>query len=305
MRITALLMISVLFVTSCKNQPKEQETTNETIPETSFTLEKVWETDPVFKTPESVYHDAEQNILYVSNIDGKPDEKDGNGFISTMGPNGNQIELEWVTGLHAPKGMAVLKDTLYVADVDALVIIDVPNAEIKRRVPIEGASFLNDVAVMPFGRVYVTDSNTGKIHMYEDGKVSEWITEGLNRPNGLYLEENRILLTSSGSSDLKIIDPKTAEFVSVTENIGAGDGVEYTGYEGYYVTSDWNGELFLIYPDFSKQSILKTKDDEINSADIGLNTEEHVIYVPTFFDNRVVAYKLNQMEEQEEGFEDM
>ncbi len=305
MKTLSFLIIAVLFVTSCKNQPKEQETTDDTMPETSFTLEKVWETDTVFKTPESVLFDAEKNILYVSNIDGKPDEKDGKGFISTMGPNGNKIEMEWVTGLHAPKGMAKFKDTLYVTDIDALVVIDVPNAEIKRRIPVEGASFLNDVTVTPFGRVYFSDSNTGKIHMYEDDKVTDWISEGLERPNGLFWEDSRILLTSSGSSDLKIVDPKTAEFVSVTENIGAGDGVEYTGYEGFYVTSDWNGELFLIYPDFSKQSLLKTKDEEINSADIGMNTEEHVIYVPTFFDNRVVAYKLNQTEEQDVGFEDM
>ncbi len=305
MKTLSILIISVLFVTSCRNQPEEQEATDETIPGTSFTLEKAWETDTIFKTPESVHYDEDRNILYVSNIDGKPDEKDGKGFISTMGPNGNKIELEWITGLHAPKGMAVLRDTLYVADVDALVIIDVPNAEIKRRVPIEGASFLNDVAVMPYGRIYITDSNTGKIHIYEDGEVTDWITEGLDRPNGLYLEVNRILLTSSGSSDLKIIDPKTGEFVTVTENIGAGDGVEYTGYEGYYVTSDWNGELFLIYPDFSKVSILKTSDEKINSADIGMNTENHVIYVPTFYDNRVVAYRLIEVEDEDEGFDDM
>ena len=141
--------------------------------------------------------------------------------------------------------------------------------------------------------------------MYEDGKVTDWITEGLDRPNGLYYEDSRMFLTSSGSSDLKIIDPKTAEFVAVTEGIGAGDGVEFTGYEGFYVTSSWNGELFLIYPDFSKESILKTSDQNINSADIGMNTEEHVIYVPTFFDNRVVAYRLIEVEGEDVGFDDM
>jgi hypothetical protein len=73
--------------------------------------------------------------------------------------------------------------------------------------------------------------------------------------------------------------------------------VEFTGTEGYYLTSSWLGEVFLILPDFSKISLLRTSDQEINSADIGFNTREQVVYVPTFFDNRVVAYTLEKQVE--------
>jgi hypothetical protein len=52
--------------------------------------------------------------------------------------------------------------------------------------------------------------------------------------------------------------------------------------------------VFLIRPDFSKETLLKTSDQEINSADIGFNLAEKVVYVPTFFDNRVVAYRLEE-----------
>ena len=119
-----------------------------------------------------------------------------------------------------------------------------------------------------------------------------WITEGLNRPNGLYVEEDRILLTSSGSSDLRIFDKSTGEFKVVTTEIGQGDGIEFTGKEGHYLTSSWAGEIFLIFPDFSKVSLIKTSDQDVNSADIGFNIEKQLVYVPTFFDNRVIAYKL-------------
>jgi hypothetical protein len=91
---------------------------------------------------------------------------------------------------------------------------------------------------------------------------------------------------------LRIVDKKTGDMKVVTTSIGHGDGVEFTGKDGYYLTSSWSGELFLILPDFSKISLLKTSDQEINSADIGFNRKEQVVYVPTFFDNRVVAYKL-------------
>jgi len=284
------LLTSMAF--SCKTKVALEENESGTAAGAGIMLTELWASDTIFKTPESVYYDANQNILYVSNINGGPDVKDGNGFISTVGPAGNVIKLEWVTGLNAPKGMGGYDNLLYVTDIDELVIIDILTASIKERIQVPGAAFLNDVAIDLNGKVYFSDSGTGKIHVYENGKLKEWITEGLQRPNGLYIEKDRILLTSSGSSDLKVIDPETGKFSVVTENIGAGDGVEYTGYEGYYLTSDWNGEVFLINPDFSKESLLRTKDKNINSADIGLNREDHAVYVPTFYDNRIVAYRI-------------
>jgi len=293
--ILQLMLVFSFLAFSCKTKPTAEEGSEapmESESKSAAQLSLQWASDTVFRTPESVYYDANKNILYVSNINEGPDKKDGNGFISTMGPAGNVIALEWVTGLSAPKGMGVYDNKLYVTDIDELVIIDITEASIKDRIPVEGAAFLNDVAIDINGKVYFSDSGTGKIHIYNNGEVKEWITEGLERPNGLFIEEDRIMLTSSGSSDLKVINPETAEYTTVTEGIGAGDGVEYTGYEGYYITSDWNGEVFLIKPDFTKESLLRTKDDKINSADIGLNREDHVVYVPTFYDNRVVAYKI-------------
>ncbi len=188
--------------------------------------------------------------------------------------------------------MGIYNNKLYVTNIDELVVIDIEKAEIAERIKVENATFLNDVSIDKNGKVYFSDSGTGKIHTYDGKTVSDFITEGLKRPNGLFVEEDRILLTSSESSDLKIIDPESGEMEVVTTEIGAGDGVEFSGIEGYYITSSWSGEVFLIYPDFSKKSLLKTQDEGINSADIGLNPKEQIVYIPTFFDNRVVAYKI-------------
>ena len=256
------------------------------------TLTEIWRTDEVLSTCESVLYDENLNQLFVSCINGSPAEKNGKGFISVLKPDGTIKSLDWVKGLNAPKGMAILDGKLYVADIDQLVVISIKKAKIVERIPVEGATFLNDVAVSPDGKVYFTDSDTGYIWIYSGGKLQKWITEGLERPNGLYIEEDRVLLTSSGSQDLKIIDRSTGEAKVVTTEIGHGDGIEFTGTKGFYITSSWSGEVFLISPDFNKLSLLKTSDQEINSADIGFNMKEQEVYVPTFFDNRVVAYKL-------------
>lgn len=290
-----LVIILIAAVTGCKSpQPSGSEPEQETMPE--FSLLEVWRTDTLLKTCESVLYDPQKELLYVSCINGTPTEKDGNGYIAMVNTDGTIRTLQWVTGLDAPKGMGIIEGNLFVTDIDELVVIDIENAMVTERIPVTGATFLNDVAVGPDGTVYFSDSNTGIIWTYTGGELNSWISGGLNRPNGLYVEEERVLLTSSGSEDLKIIDRSTGEMESVTSGIGRGDGVEYTGMEGYYLTSSWTGEVFLIYPDFSKASLLKTSDQEINSADIGFNIQEQIVYVPTFFDNRVVAYRLTEKE---------
>jgi len=244
-------------------------------------------------TCESVLYDASREVLFVSCINGAPAEKNGKGYIAMLDVNGNVKSLEWVSGLDGPKGMGIFGKQLFVADIDQLVVIDIEKAEVIERIPVGGATFLNDIAIDTDGTVYFTDSDTGWIWKYKEGKMELWITEGLERPNGLYVEESRVLLTSSGSSDLKVIDKATGEYKTVTTDIGHGDGVEFTGKEGHYIVSSWAGEIFLVLPDNSRISLLKTSDQKINSADIGFNQEKQVVYVPTFFDNRVVAYQLS------------
>ncbi|HSH65673.1 MAG TPA: ATP/GTP-binding protein, partial [Bacteroidia bacterium] len=127
-------------------------------------LEKLWETDTILKVPESVLLDKEKNIIYFSNIDGQPLDKDMKGSIGTCNTDGKNINNDWVTGLSAPKGMAIYKNQLYVSNIDELVIIDIPTAKIKQHIPVMNAVFLNDVTIDDNGIVYVSDSKTELIH---------------------------------------------------------------------------------------------------------------------------------------------
>ena len=49
-------------------------TTNVAVAQESDQIQKIWETPAQLKTPESVLYEYE-NVLFVSNIDGKPDER--------------------------------------------------------------------------------------------------------------------------------------------------------------------------------------------------------------------------------------
>src|SRR5690606_23876579 len=89
-----------------------------------------WTTDTLLTTNESVIYDKKRNILYVSNIAGKPDSLDGNGFISKVDLMGKITDTMWVEGLDAPKGMGIIEDTLYVTDIDDVVKINIETGEI-------------------------------------------------------------------------------------------------------------------------------------------------------------------------------
>ncbi len=154
---------------------------------TRWTLVELWQLHDSLARPESALFDAASGVIYVSNINGGPLEKDGNGFISRISPEGRLLEARWVSGLHAPKGMALSRGHLYVADIDTLVEIDVATGQITARYGAPGARFLNDVTVDTTGNVYVSDSQTHRIYRLQGDAMEVWLESPLLRsPNGLY-----------------------------------------------------------------------------------------------------------------------
>lgn len=288
-----LILLSVL-VFSCNNQQERQaqtETTSEagtSTENTEPTLTKVWETDAVMTTAESTLYDKNTKAIYVSNINGHHSEKDGNGFISKMNPDGSISEQNWVTGLNAPKGLAVMNGKLYVTDIDELVEINMSDRKITKKYPVQGATFLNDAAT-DGKKIYFSDSQTGKVHVMDNGKVST-LTEGMEGINGLAFNDKGQLFVLDGKGLRKYnMDNKNTE--TVNDVVTGGDGLVIID-DNTYIASRWQGEIYLI-KDGKEHLLLDTKAEESNTADIDYIEEENLVLVPTFMKNKVVAYKLN------------
>jgi len=230
----------------------------------------------------------------VANINGKPSDKDGNGFISKLSLEGQIILLKWITGLNAPKGMGVFNNRLYVTDIDHLVEIDIAEGKIVKKFPVKNAGFLNDVAVDENGMVYFSDMDGSRNHIYrlKNSEVELWLQHAeVSRPNGLYAEKHKLVFGNSGDGKLKAvsyIDQK----ISLKGVSGRGiDGVEADG-KGGYLISDWSGRTDYISSDGKVHMLLNTSEQKINAADIEYIPEKQLLLIPTFFDNRVVAYEL-------------
>lgn len=252
------------------------------------TVQKLWATDTILKVPESVLVDDKENCIWVSNIDGASNGKDGKGSISKLSKTGTPINLEWVTGLNAPKGMAKYKQELYVADLTELVVIDVKKGVIKNKIKVEGSVFLNDVTVNKNGVVFVSDSRTGKVHRYENNQVSIEV-ENLQGPNGLLSIEDQLLILDRGS--LLSVTPGGAISKIMDGMDPSTDGIERVA-PNQYLVSCWNGIVYYVVAGAQKVTLFDTRSEKINSADIGYDAKKKIIYVPTFLKNSVVAYQL-------------
>lgn len=252
---------------------------------------KIWETTAELEVPESVKYYEKGKCIFVSNIAGKPSDKDGNGFISRLTVSGEIETLKWVEGLNAPKGIAIKDRYLYVTDIDELVIIDIEKAKIVDKIHQPQASFLNDVTITLTGDVLVSDSGTSAIYVLKDEQLEVWLQNSeWERVNGLFAENDYVLLGTN--SNIVKIDLKTKVQEVFVETGGQADGIEADGNGGYYF-SFWKGELYYYYPGQAPMQLLNTSESNVQSADIGFNPDSGEVLVPTFFANRVVAYKKN------------
>jgi len=251
-------------------------------------LEKVWQTTGDLKTPESVLYDQERDVIYVSNIDGDPSLKDGNGFISILNSDGSVKNLQWIKNLDAPKGLAIFKGKLYVADIDKLVEIDIEKGSITAKYDAPGAVFLNDVTSCMNGMIFVSDTRTAKIHVLNEGKFTVWM-EGkpLETPNGLMAEKGKLLV---GDKNIYEVDIQTKKTTLLIEDAGGVDGLVKNN-DGDFVFSNWPGKIF-IHKNGKTIKLLDTTAQELNTADIDYDLKHDLILVPTFFDNHIVAYKI-------------
>lgn len=263
-------------------------------------LAQVWETAG-FANPESVLWDPDKKVLYVSNVNGGPPDKDGNGYITKMSADGKVLAEKWVVGLDGPKGMAIRKGRLYVSDIDRLVAIDTGSGKVVKSYPAAGAKFLNDVTVDAKGGVYVSDMVQNTIWKLDGDKFAIWLVDAqLENPNGLKAETTRLVVAAWGPmtgegfatkapGGLKAVTFQDKMIRDISPPFGNLDGLEPDG-KGGWLVSDWvAGKLFQVDGKGTPKPLMTLKP---GSADIGVIPEKKLLLVPMMMDGKVAAYRL-------------
>jgi len=265
-----------------------------------------------FLTPESVLHDTAQDIYFVSNINGSPTAKDNNGFISRLRPDGAVENLKFIEGgkngvtLNAPKGLALLGDTLWVADIDAVRAFNA-----KTGVPLDsvslstlGAVFLNDIAATPTGALYITDTgirfddvgavlHPGPDRLFRVGPDRQLTVavrgDTLGRPNGIVLDPvgKRFIIVEFGGKSVLAWKPGDKAPAVIAKGPGGFDGVVIAG--GKILVSSWSDSTVASYETGQEVKIITGVP---SPADIGYDAKRNRVLIPVFTGNRVEVYQL-------------
>lgn len=249
-------------------------------------LEKIWQSDTTLKNPESVRYDAKSKILYVSSIGDF--DKEGTGFICKMGLDGKMLQHHWVTGLVAPKGLGLYGKRLYAAENHAVVVIDTDKGTIIKRIMIDSAKFLNDITIDSKGTVFVSDSQTGIVHVIQNDQASVYL-ENLTNVNGLLAIDNSLYILTGTSLQKADAAKKVTQLLDGIE--GGADGIEKVK-DGEFIVTGWEGTVYYVNTAGTKQVLSDTRANKINAADLGYDATNKIVYIPEMTKHKVTAYKL-------------
>jgi hypothetical protein len=267
-----------------------------------------------FMTPESVLADSVADVYLVSNINGSPLDKDDNGFISRVTPDGQIENLKWIDGaspeitLNAPKGMAIRGDTLFVADIDCIRRFHRTTGAVAGEQCIRGATFLNDLAIGPDGSLYATDSGfkpgadgfapsgTDAVYRFPNhadsagGPLAK--SPQLGAPKGIAVEPRRTVVVSFGSGEMYTLDEHGEKTdILPPDSTRQLDGVVFTGDGGMLFSSWGDSAVFRIAAGGATTRIV---EHLAGPADIGFDRKRGRVLIPVFMSNTVVLHSLNR-----------
>jgi hypothetical protein len=258
--------------------------------------------------PESARYDDELRVWFVSNINGNPLQKDNNGYIIRLDANGTPDTAKFIAGgkkgvtLNAPKGMVIVGDTLWVADIDVVRAFDRRSGAAIVTVNVPGAKFLNDVAADNEGALYLTDTGmapdpkTGMKHVGPDriyqvagGKATVALeSPQLQGPNGITWVpgDEEFVIVSFLAPSILAWEPGSKELRPLGTGPGQEDGIEPLPDGRLLITSWADSSLFVL----KDGQATKVASGIASPADIGINGKR--VAVPQLMENKIQFWEL-------------
>ena len=303
-----LIALTVLIVACQKNESTTDTAVATPAPPKTSTAPQPVTINQGLQTPESVLWDPQQDVYFISNINGQPLAADNNGYISRVNPDTMQVEAKWVEGgvkpgvtLNAPKGMAIVGETLYVADITTVRKFDRKSGAPQGEIKIPGSTFLNDVASDGIA-VYVSDSGlkagaggnfepTGTDAIWKitrDAAMKIAAGDDLKRPNGVEAKGGKLWVVSFGGNELYQLDHGKKKNVATLPK-GSLDGLVLLE-DGTFLVSSWDGKAVYRGP---AAGPFRTVLENVNApADIGYDSKRNRLLVPHFMDSIVTIHTL-------------
>jgi len=255
--------------------------------------------------PESVLYDAAGDRYLVSNVNGNPTARDDNGFISVLSPSGEITALKWIEAgkngvkLDAPKGLAIVRGTLYVADISVVRTFDARTGAPRGDIPVPGSTFLSDLVAGSDGKLYLTDAGPPQGEFDGSGTEAVYVIKGnrahvlargseLGRPDGLAWSAEGPVVSPFGTDEIYRLDAHGKRQDVTKLPAGGLAGIVKLG-DGFLVAS-W--QTSTIYRGKLGGTFQVALSGQKSPADIGYDTKRSRLLVPHFTEGTVEAFAL-------------
>ena len=307
-----LAAVFALGIIACESRSDEGEetaaadtTSSASVTDSSFSLVT---TIAGFSAPEAARYDGEQDVWFVSNINGMPSEEDNNGFISRVRPNGTIDSLHFIAGgrngvtLNAPKGMILAGDTLWVADIGVARAFNARTGAAIGSLPAPGATMLNDLALGPDGSVYITDTGLkfgvegaqpqpSRIYRVSGMRIAQVLeAASLQGPNGIAWDSGRnaFIIGSMMGDSLYAWAPNDSAPRSVAAGPGQWDGIAVLP-DGRVLATSWtDSSLYVLENDALRRAVSGVN----GPAAIGVDPQRMQVAIPSIPGNEVRIYRV-------------
>lgn len=272
MREVLLILFASFYLAACTTKHSA-----EFVERASPSLAIQWELTGPFTSPESAIYDEKRDVIYVSNVAGYTEN--GLGYISAVGLDGALKDARWIEDVNAPTGMAISGDTLYVADFNRLVEIDIPGAAVRAvYVAHDENPGLNDVTISSAGDIFVSASAISTVYRLEDDALKKWTNdEALQYANGVFANDRYLYVAGYY---LRRIDLETREIEPFGDDAQLVDleSIEPDGRGGFFVTRIGEKPIAHVSEDGAVADILERA---VFTADIDYIVERKLLLAPS------------------------
>ncbi len=238
---------------------------------------------------------------FVANANGDPGNRDNKGFISRIDENGKIVQLHFIQGghgttvLNAPTGMVIVKDVLYVADIDTIRSFSRKTGKYISSVSLTryDCSSLTGLTADNAGNLFVSDTATNAIYRLDPSKkfsVSLIVQDdALAGPRGLAVHPRTGRLTGVSWEGGKIFEVSESGVIKellansfFSRRFSNLDGIAFDRFGSMYISDMTAGKVWRVLSNLKKQVIAEFL---VSPAGIGIDREKHLILVPYLYAN--------------------
>ncbi len=268
--------------------------------------------DAGLQGPRAIIYDQTSDVYLVSNVSGDPLEEDENGFVSRISPDGEVLSQQWIPNvgstnrLHAPKGMAIRGDTLFIVDIDCVRIADRESGEVFETRCLDDVTSLTGIDVGPEGSLFITDSglrltdgqavpsSTDAVYRltFREGQRGATLARdpSLNHPTGIAVGSRGIFVTTAGG-DLLRFTP-TGDQTTILSTPGqVFEGVVFVTGGGFAYSSSADSAVYYIDASGNVNTLIDGVDAP---GDLGYDPTRNRVLVPLFNENRLLFVDLTE-----------